>query len=241
MSTITEINIQGVEENIYHSYGDMDARVYEHLQAEIARSKIGQHLFDAGKPVIGIDIETTGTSFREDTICIVQVSVQHFFTNIIYLDMRDPILLAEILETDAIVKVFHTAKHDIAFLMWRMSRFREKFFPASIACVQVAASIFYRDRAHPFTPNFPLAQLVAYHFNEDLDKSIRTSNWCGELTQEQIEYAVKDSYFLTPLFYRLLDRMTQLQIAEYECACSWLVWSVWYEVEGYRNPLVYYK
>ena len=232
--------IEGFDHPVYISQGDMDKRVYEHIKDMIARNPIGPHLLDTSKPVIGVDIETTGTSFREDSICIVQISIQYFFTNIIRIDERYPDLLAEILESDAIIKVFHTARQDIAFLMNRIGKYRKHFFPDAIACIQVAASIYYREKNHPFSPNFALSQLVAYHFNEDLDKSIRTSNWRGELTNEQIEYAVKDVYFLTPLYYRLVDRMTQTQIAEYESACNWLVWNAYYDVNGYRNPLVYH-
>jgi DNA polymerase-1 len=65
---------------------------------------------------------------------------------------------------------------------------------------------------HGGTENFKrikhgLADVVARELGEHLDKTQQESDWAGELTDEQLEYAAKDAEILVPLAKRLLNRL----------------------------------
>jgi DNA polymerase-1 len=52
-----------------------------------------------------------------------------------------------------------------------------------------------------------LADVVKRELGIDLDKELQESDWDGELTPEQIEYAARDAEILVPLAIKLTDRL----------------------------------
>jgi ribonuclease D len=57
--------------------------------------------------------------------------------------------------------------------------------------------------------------------SEDLDKSLQASDWGGELAEEQLAYAARDSLILEPVYIgqkALLEQAGLVEVAELEFA-----------------------
>lgn len=74
----------------------------------------------------------------------------------------------------------------------------------------------------PFYPTHSLAQIAHRHLEVQLAKEHQASDWCGELSEEQIRYAALDAAVLLPLreiLARLLAANGMVKIAKIEFAC----------------------
>jgi len=147
---------------------------------------------------VGIDIETSGLDKEKATIATVQVNVPTFGTAIVR-NLDKPYLLMHLLENASVRKIFHYAHFDLTFLMRDY-----KVMPQWIGDTKVAAKILDPKKDRYYDPNkekysHSLAALVWYYKSIRLDKTEATSDWFGELSQSQIEYAVKDTLYLVDI------------------------------------------
>jgi len=110
--------------------------------------------------------------------------------------------LVELLASEELVKVFHSARQDIEVLY-----LLEDIMPANIFDTQIAA-IF---KKHGDLAGF--ARVILEELGHELDKSQTRTNWHARpLTDKQIEYALDDVRYLAPLYEKFLLELSTEQL-----------------------------
>lgn len=155
--------------------------------------ELARHLSVESSPRIAIDIETTGLNFRSDKIGSIQV----FDGQTVYI-VRPPFdarVLADIVASDRVVKIFHHAMFDLRFLAHQLN-----FRPKNIRCTKIAAKIVLRD-----LEKFSLVDIVEHYLGQQLNKGQQTSNWMQDaLSEDQVLYAIRDVIYLPKIMGMLL-------------------------------------
>ena len=146
----------------------------------------------SGAERLGCDTETSGLSARTGRLYSVQFSDGMF--NVLVPISEGVRLgpLAEILENERIVKIFHNAKFDLDFL--GESGYRVQ----NIFDTMVAERVLTRGAQQSAS----LAETLYRYFAVDLDKSQRakfTRKWDGVWTDELVDYALSDVIHLPGL------------------------------------------
>lgn len=148
-----------------------------------------------GDSSVAIDIETSGLDFRNDEIGSIQVFSKIGKVCIIRPPFRKMPRFAALLADGEKRKIFHHAMFDLRFLKYRFD-----FRLNNIACTKIAAKIVYPD-----LERHSLVDLIAIYFSESIDKTMQRSNWLSrELSQDQIDYAIRDVIYLPRLLNLLL-------------------------------------
>jgi ribonuclease D len=145
--------------------------------------------------VAGVDTEMTGLLPFRDRLCLVQVSAQDGTTVLVKTQQWDKAHnLKTLLQDDQVIKVFHFAIMDCAFLL--------RYLQAPVAnayCTKIASRI-----ARTYSPNHSLATLLEELYDIKLDKAQRSTDWCrAELSSAQMQYAANDSIWLVDLRNKL--------------------------------------
>ena len=166
--------------------------------------------------VLAIDTETTGLDPLKDEIRLIQIAAPKRPTLIIDAAKFKPQELApawDILKGPA-VKIFHNAKFDIKFLVQAGLPEIRNVFDTMLAAQLLKAGLSY--------DGFGLADLCREYLDENLPKELQKSDWCWNLSPEQLQYAARDAEMLLRLFpeiYRELDSANLLEAAHIECDC----------------------
>jgi DNA polymerase I-like protein with 3'-5' exonuclease and polymerase domains/intein/homing endonuclease len=190
-------------------------------------------------PVIGFDTETTALDPYEGRVRLVQLSTPEGFTYIVDLDsFRSGDLrtveslepLRKLLAARQPVKIAHNAKFDAKWIRHYLgaelggdydSRTCEQkeverggLFDTLLAS-QIVSAGDTEDR-------HSLQVVVERYLNEEMDKSAQLSDWSGELSASQLEYAARDAAILIPLRERLVERIKADSLGrvaqlEFEC------------------------
>jgi DNA polymerase-1 len=145
---------------------------------------------------IGVDIETTALSPRDGGMRLLQLAAPEETFVIDVFEVSDLTLLTEVLEGGP-VKVGHNLKFDYQFLhdMYGVSL-------SPLFDTMLAAQVL--DGGN-YAASYSLEAVVERYLDESLDKSEQRSDWSGELSRGQIEYAVRDAAILLPLRKRLAE------------------------------------
>lgn len=135
-----------------------------------------------------IDIETTSLDFRKGDIKLISFS--NDFSEVLTTTSIDE-KLKNILSDNSIIKVFHNAKFDVGFFQSKGCKV------TNYHCTLIMAQILGEEK-------LSLKELTKKYLGVDMDKSMQHSdNWQSEITQEHIEYAVKDVEYTRDLYYKL--------------------------------------
>lgn len=137
-----------------------------------------------------IDLETDSLNPRSGTIKLVvsameneEVSYKKFIDD----DFRS------LLKNNNIPKVFHNAKFDVEYLVNNGCEVN------NYHCTLIMAQVLGEEK-------LSLKELTKKYLGVDMDKSMQHSdNWQEEITQEHIDYAVKDVEYTRALYYKLQD------------------------------------
>ncbi|HEY0428395.1 MAG TPA: DNA polymerase [Pyrinomonadaceae bacterium] len=173
--------------------------------------------------VLGFDTETTELDPYEGIIRLVQLSTGKE-TQVIDLkafaargDLRTLAELAplrELLAADRPIKIAHNAKFDAKWTKHHLGVDVGGVFDTLLASQLIAAGD--QDRRHN------LAEVVSHFLGTELDKTEQISDWSGELSQSQIEYAAKDAAIMVPLREKIVERLKQdelIKTAKLEFDC----------------------
>lgn len=201
----------------------------------LCRADISESLFAAANDALaaGIDIETTGLSWSEDRIATVQVAVPEGPIEIVRIEPEErPTVLAALLESSSVSKVFHHAMFDLRFMraVWGMRCERA-------ACTKIAAKL-----ADPTGEiGHSLVDLLHHYLGVNLDKSEQTSNWMAEdLSSSQLRYAADDVRYLVPLLNTLLNDLRHSSLDGLAIHCfDHLPTRVELEVRGFADVYTY--
>ncbi len=185
---------------------------------------------------IGVDIETTALSPRDGRMRLLQLATPEETFDIDLFEASDISPLTGVLEGGPL-KVGHNLKFDYQFLRALYGVSLSPLFDTMLA-VQVLDGGDYGA-------SYSLEAVVERYLEESLDKSEQRSDWSGELSEAQLEYAARDARVLLPLRERLaasleeegLGRISRIEfaavatIAEMELAGVKLDVARWRELE----------
>ena len=141
---------------------------------------------------IGCDTETSSLSPRNGRLFSIQFSDGEFNVLIPLSERISLGKLSEILENQAITKIFHNAKFDLAFLQ------ENGYTIENIFCTMIAEKLLTKGAKQSAS----LAETLYRYFAVNLDKSQRAKfnrNWDGIWTDELVHYALSDVIYLPEL------------------------------------------
>jgi ribonuclease D len=147
---------------------------------------------------ISLDCEFHGERRYRPTLYLVQLNVAG---QLVAVDPRrvDMTLLRRVLESTSVRKLFHAGREDLRLLVAATGAtgVNDAFD------TQVAAAFLGHG------PSVGYAKLVKALLDVDLDKSNQYTDWSGQLTVEQIEYALNDVRHLPEIGERLRAELDQ--------------------------------
>lgn len=183
--------------------------------------------------LVGWDIETSGLDWRTDKIGTCQIAVQDRVV-IVVLDrgVRPP-LLATLLESDSVRKVFHHAPFDLRFMAYQWG-----VTVRNVACTKIASKIL---RPGLSAGDHSLKPLLQRQLNVRIEKGQQVSDWLAPtLTAEQLEYAAADVAHLTELYQSLLVECRDEGLeGEIEASYSYLPVRVSLDLRGSGDVFAY--
>ena len=149
------------------------------------------------QPSVAVDTETMGLKIGRDRLCLVQLCgtdgachLVRFASDSKY---KAPVL-RQLLEDDAIVKIFHFARFDVAMLYHHL---HVRVHP--IYCTRTASKI-----ARTFTDKHGLRVLCRDLLRTDISKVQQSSDWgAPHLKDAQLHYAASDVVHLHALKEKL--------------------------------------
>jgi DNA polymerase-1 len=143
--------------------------------------------------LIALDLETTGLDPQRDRIRLLSLSDGN---RTIVLDCFEHDIRQVLPWLAGKYLVAHNAVFDLSFL-WAAG-LRE--LPETICTMLLSQLVWGIDTPKGF---HSLGTTVLRELNQELDKTLQTSDWSGPLTAEQITYAGKDAQVLFPLLQAL--------------------------------------
>jgi ribonuclease D len=166
-------------------------------------------------PVVAVDTETMGLNPHRDRLCLVQLSGGDGHVHLVQLVPPqfggrgfDCPNLKRLLADQAVVKLMHFARFDVAVLQHSLA-----ITVNPVRCTKIAAKL-----VRTFTDRFGLKDLCKELLGVELSKQQQSSDWgAAELTSEQVAYAASDVLYLHALWAKLealLIREDRLDLAE---------------------------
>jgi DNA polymerase I len=170
----------------------------------------------SGHSIIGVDTETTGLDPFRSRVRLLQVATpEHAYVfDLFEIRALDENALRQILSAPEVTKVFHNAKFDAKMLLYHFGLEVRGVFDTLLASQLIGAG--RSEGGHG------LAAVSDRHLGEVVDKSMQVSDWSGDLSNIQYEYAAKDAALMLPLRDRLADKLAELSLGgaarlEFEC------------------------
>jgi len=173
-----------------------------------------------GSSVVGIDTETTGLDPYQSRLRLLQLATpaETVLIDCFSLTREDLAPLAAVIAAPHPVKIAHHARFDGKFL-WHhlgmdLGRESGSLFDTYLASLLLSAGSD-SDR-HGLEP------VVARYLGHSLDKQAQLSDWTGELSEAQLDYAAIDASILLPLHAELTERLSRADLLvagalEFEC------------------------
>ncbi|MGH3145580.1 MAG: hypothetical protein ACRDTR_07230, partial [Rubrobacter sp.] len=143
---------------------------------------------------IGVDVETTALSPRDGRVRLLQLATPDETFVIDVFEATDLSVLKEVLEAGP-VKTLQNGKFDYQFLYALHGISLSPIFDTMLAAQPLAGG--------DYSASYSLEAVAERYLEESLDKSEQRSDWSGELSSRQIEYAARDAAVLLPLRERL--------------------------------------
>ncbi|HYL98253.1 MAG TPA: DNA polymerase [Blastocatellia bacterium] len=166
--------------------------------------------------LIGLDTETTSLDPYRGRVRLLQLSSSE--RNYVFDLFKFPALyepaLRDLLQSSGHLKIAHNAKFDLKMLLHHHHLEVHPIFDTLLASKLIAAG--------QGTVSHGLAAVSDEHLGEIVDKTLQNSSWSGPLTEEQFEYAARDSALMPPLYEKLSAKLEEMKMAdvgrlEFEC------------------------
>ena len=177
----------------------------------------------ANEKFLGFDTETTELDPYRGDLRLVQFStgkatyvidIKPFRENGSPRMNPDLAPLRDLLSDPEKIKIAHNSKFDAKWVRHHLGAELNGIFDTFLASQLIAAGD--SERRHS------LADVAQFFTGTELDKSEQISDWSGELSQSQIEYAARDAAIMVPLREQIEDRLKNddlLQVAKLEFEC----------------------
>jgi len=162
----------------------------------------------SGERFLGFDTETTELDPYRGELRLVQLStgkatyvidLQPFGTNGSLRENPDLAPLRDLLADPAKTKIAHNAKFDAKWVRHHLGVEIRGVFDTFLASQLIAAGD--SDRRHS------LAEVAQFFTGTEVDKTEQISDWSGELSQSQLEYAARDASIMLPLREQIDERL----------------------------------
>ncbi|HMF67720.1 MAG TPA: ribonuclease D [Phyllobacterium sp.] len=161
---------------------------------------------------VAIDTETLGLNPHRDRLCVVQISPGDGSADVIQIDRGQTAApnLVKLLGDDAITKIFHFGRFDIAVLFHAFGVMAKPVF-----CTKIASRL-----VRTYTDRHGLKELCSELLEVNLSKQQQSSDWgAPDLSQAQLEYAASDVLYLHRLRTILQQRLIRDGRSEEAAAC----------------------
>ncbi|HNP52858.1 MAG TPA: DNA polymerase, partial [Nitrosomonas nitrosa] len=149
--------------------------------------------FAAADQLVGLDIETTGLNPRRDKICLIQLSDG---LETVIIDVRRHDDLSALKEP---LKRIHAVAHNAVF---DMSFLQMHGISLNLECTQLAHHVLTGDCKS-------LKDLSKDYLDITLDKTQQISDWSGDLSEDQLNYAARDAEVVLLLFNTLQEKLQE--------------------------------
>ncbi|MFN0108190.1 MAG: DNA polymerase [Blastocatellia bacterium] len=155
---------------------------------------------------IGLDTETTGLDPHTSRLRLLQLATpnQTYVLDCFRLQPEQLATLREVIEADQPIKIAHNAKFDSKFLLKHLGWRVNGIFDTYLASVLIAAGD--ENTRHGLEP------VVGRYLNQPLNKDAQLSNWAGELSWNQLDYAARDAQVLLPLREKQIAALGELDL-----------------------------
>jgi DNA polymerase I-like protein with 3'-5' exonuclease and polymerase domains len=171
------------------------------------------------RQVVGLDTETTGLDPFTTRVRLVQLATRervYVIDCFAFPALSNPRLVA-VLEAERPVKVLHNAKFDGRMLDHHARVRLRGIFDTYLASQIVSAGLSLGGNS--------LKAVAERHLGVTLDKAEQLSDWSGELTRSQLEYAAEDARLMLPLREKLVEQIRALGLIEtakieFDCVVS---------------------
>jgi ribonuclease D len=194
---------------------------------------LDEHAFERAlaSSVLAWDIETTGLDWHTERIGTVQIQAEDM-TYVVRIDGHTPHHLKALMEDQAIRKILHHAMFDLRFLAYHWG-----VTPANVACTKIASKLVDPDLP---CKDHSLAPLVRRYLGVALDKGPQVSDWTGELSPTQLQYAANDVRHLSRLYEALDEQLRHKGLLGLRDRCyAHLPTQVELEVGGFPDVFAY--
>tara|TARA_B100001989_G_scaffold148780_1_gene106032 strand:- start:169 stop:696 length:528 start_codon:yes stop_codon:yes gene_type:complete len=139
-----------------------------------------------------------GLNVERDNLCLVQISTGNQDAHIIQLNRQTYKApnLKKILEDKKINKIFHYARADLLFIKKYLKSNVE-----NINCTKIMSKL-----ARSYSDKHGLKDLIKEFTGNDINKSLQSSDFGGDLSEKQLQYCAKDVIYLHEI-YRCLKKI----------------------------------
>ncbi len=147
---------------------------------------------------VAIDSETMGLNPKRDKLCLVQMSNGDEICHLVKIDLtkRKPINLIKLLKDNKIQKIFHYARFDVSVFKYNF-----KIKIKNVYCTKIASKL-----VRTYTDKHGYKDLCSELLNKNISKNEQSSDWGGELSNDQQKYAATDVLYLHKIKQKL-DKM----------------------------------
>lgn len=165
---------------------------------------------------IAVDTETMGLLPWRDRLCLVQLCDPAGYVSVVRIELGQTAApnLQRLMEAEAITKIFHFARFDLATLKYHLAIAVNPIF-----CTKVASKL-----SRTYSPRHGLKELVRELAGVELDKTQQSSDWGNamHLSEDQLRYAANDVRFLHEIRQSLTDMLKregrwQLAVECFDC------------------------
>ncbi|RFP56596.1 MAG: ribonuclease D [Limnothrix sp. CACIAM 69d] len=147
---------------------------------------------------LAIDTETMGLKPWRDRLCLVQICNPAGQVAVVRIARGQTVApnLKQLLENEAIEKVFHFARFDVTMLQYHLDIATNPIF-----CTKIASKL-----ARTYSPKHGLKDLINELEGVELDKRQQSSDWGNavNLSVAQLEYASNDVRYLLSARQKLM-------------------------------------
>ncbi len=183
---------------------------------------------------VGVDLETTALSPRDGGVRLLQLATPEETFVIDVFEVTDLSPLKGVLEGGP-VKTLHNGKFDYQFLRALYGISVSPVFDTMLAAQVLAGG--------NYGASYSLEAVTERYLEESLDKSEQRSDWKGELSEAQLEYAARDARVLLPLRERLaasleeegLGRISRIEFAAVAAIAEMELAGVKLDVKKWKN------
>ncbi len=181
---------------------------------------MAQHLHRGDLPpgltfgdAVAIDTETMGLDPHRDRLCLVQLSRGDGDCHLVQFPPGEAVCaphLAALLSDEAVLKIFHFARFDLAVLEHGLG-----VRCGPVYCTKIASRL-----ARTFTDRHGLKDLCRDLLGIEISKQQQSSDWGADrLSRNQLDYAANDVLHLHPLKEKLDAMLAREGRAELAEAC----------------------